>query len=155
MEANAAAFEPVGPTVLAARLRLGTVQPYGGDSADAVPLPERFYTGGGSSVRGFSHWRLGPRRADGRAVGGASVLETSLELRFPIRGALGGVTFVDAGQVDLDPWGWKLQDLTYSVGAGLRYDTPLGPIRLDLAYPLNPPEEAGTTWFHFSIGQAF
>jgi outer membrane protein assembly complex protein YaeT len=155
IDATAAAFEPVGPTVVAGRLRLGTLQPYAGYSADEAPLPERFYTGGGSSVRGFSYWRLGPRRADGRAVGGASVLETSLELRFPIRGPLGGVTFVDAGQVDLDPWGWKLRDLTYSVGAGLRYDTPLGPIRLDLAYPLNAPEEAGTTWFHFSIGQAF
>jgi translocation and assembly module TamA len=118
-------------------------------------MPERFYTGGGSSVRGFSFWRLGPRRVDGRAIGGASVLEGSGELRFPIRGALGGVAFVDAGQVDLDPWGWKPGDLTFSLGGGLRFATPLGPIRLDIARPLNAPDDAGTTWFHFSIGQAF
>jgi outer membrane protein assembly complex protein YaeT len=155
LEANAAAFEPLGPTVVAGRLRLGTLQPFGGSRAEEIPLPERFYAGGGSSVRGFSFWRLGPRRADGQPIGGASVIEASAELRFPIRGALGGVTFVDAGQVDLDPWGWKPGDLTFSVGAGLRYSTPLGPIRLDVAHPLNAPEDAGTTWFHFSIGQAF
>jgi outer membrane protein assembly complex protein YaeT len=155
IETNAAVYEPWGPVVVAARLRLGTLQPYAGYSADEVPLPERFYAGGGNSVRGFSFWRLGPRRADGQPIGGASVVEASAELRFPIRGALGGVTFVDAGQVDLDPWGWKLGDLTYSIGAGLRYRTPLGPIRLDIAHPLNPPDDAGTTWFHFSIGQAF
>lgn len=155
IEANAAAFEPLGPVVLAGRLRLGTLQPYGGSSADQIPLPERFFSGGGSSVRGFSFWRLGPRRADGQPIGGASVIEASAELRFPIRGPLGGVAFVDAGQVDLDPWGWKLGELTYSLGAGLRFSTPLGPIRLDIAHPLNAPADAGTTWFHFSIGQAF
>jgi outer membrane protein assembly complex protein YaeT len=155
IEAHAAAFQPLGATVLAGRLRLGSLQPFPGSSADEIPMPERFYTGGGSSVRGFSFWRLGPRAADGRAIGGASVLEASGELRFPIRGALGGVAFVDAGQVDLDPWGWKPRDLTVSLGGGLRFATPLGPIRLDIARPLNAPEEAGTTWFHFSIGQAF
>src|SRR5690606_22338181 len=155
IETNAAAFEPVGPVVLAGRLRLGTLQPYGGSSADEVPLPERFYSGGGSSVRGFSYWRLGPRQAGGQPIGGASVIEASAELRFPIRGPLGGVAFVDAGQVDLDPWGWEPDELTYSLGAGLRFSTPLGPIRLDIAHPLNAPDDAGTTWFHFSIGQAF
>jgi len=63
--------------------------------------------------------------------------------------------FVDAGQLDLTPWRWKPADLTVSLGAGLRVGTPLGPIRLDLALPLNAPKEAGTTFFHFSIGQAF
>lgn len=155
IEAHAAAFQPLGPTVLAGRLRLGSLEPFSGSSADEIPMPERFYTGGGSSVRGFSFWRLGPREAEGRAVGGASVLEASAELRFPIRGALGGVAFVDAGQVDLEPWGWKPRDLVVSLGGGLRFATPLGPIRLDIARPLNAPEEAGTTWFHFSIGQAF
>ena len=155
IEMNAAAFEPIGRTVLAGRLRLGTLQPMPGHSGDETPLTERFYSGGGSSVRGFSFWRLGPRRVDGHPLGGNSVLELSAELRFPIRGALGGVAFVDAGQVDLDPWGWKPGDLTYSLGAGLRYRTPLGPVRLDIAHPLNAPDEAGTTWFHFSIGQAF
>jgi outer membrane protein assembly complex protein YaeT len=155
IEANGAAFQPLGPVVVAGRVRLGSLQPFPGFSADEIPMPERFYTGGGSSVRGFSFWRLGPRRAEGRPIGGASVLEASGELRFPIRGALGGVAFVDAGQVDLDPWGWKPGDLTFSAGGGLRFATPLGPIRLDVARPLHAPEEAGTTWFHFSIGQAF
>ncbi len=154
-ELRARAFQPLGPTVLAGRIRLGSLQPLSGSSADEIPLPERFYSGGGSSVRGFSFWGLGPREADGRAVGGASVFEGSLELRFPIRDPVAGVVFADAGQLDLSPWRWKPADLTYSVGGGLRIATPLGPIRFDLALPLNAPSEANTTFFHFSIGQAF
>ena len=154
-ELRARAFQALGPTVLAGRVLLGSLQPLLGSSADEIPLPERFYAGGGSSVRGFSFWRLGPREADGRAVGAASVFEGSLELRFPIRGPVGGVVFADAGQLDLTPWRWKPADLTVSLGAGLRIGTPLGPIRFDLAFPLNAPEESKTTFFHFSIGQAF
>ncbi len=154
-ELGARAFQALGPTVLAGRVRLGSLQPLLGSSSDEIPLPERFYAGGGSSVRGFSFWRLGPREADGRAVGAASVFEGSLELRFPIRGPVGGVVFADAGQLDLTPWRWKPADLTVSLGGGLRIGTPLGPIRLDLAFPLNAPEESKTTFFHFSIGQAF
>lgn len=154
-ELRARAFQALGPTVLAGRIRLGSLQPLLDSSTDEIPLPERFYAGGGSSVRGFSFWRLGPREAEGRAVGAASVFEGSLELRFPIRGPVGGVAFVDAGQLDLTPWRWKPADLTFSIGAGLRIGTPLGPIRFDLAFPLNAPEEAKTTFFHFSIGQAF
>lgn len=154
-ELQARAFHPLGRTVLAGRVRLGSLQPLGDSSTGEIPLPERFYSGGGSSVRGFSFWRLGPREADGRAVGAASVFEGSLELRFPIRGPVGGVVFADAGQLDLTPWRWKPADLTVSLGTGLRIGTPLGPIRFDLAFPLNAPEEAKTTFFHFSIGQAF
>ena len=152
---DARAYQPIGATVLAGRLRLGTIEPFGSTQANAVPMPERFYLGGSNSVRGFQYWGLGPRAADGKPVGGTSLLEGSLELRFPIRAALGGVVFVDAGSVDLQPHRFDLGGITYSVGAGVRYRTPLGPLRLDLAYALNPPGGADTTFFHFSIGQAF
>jgi outer membrane protein assembly complex protein YaeT len=152
---DARKYQPIGSTVLAGRFRVGTIEPFGDTAADAVPLPERFYLGGSSSVRGFQYWGLGPRAADGKPVGGTSFLEGSLELRFPIRKAFGGVVFVDAGSVDLDPHRFDFGGVTYSVGAGVRYQTPLGPLRLDLAHALNPPGGADTTFFHFSIGQAF
>jgi outer membrane protein insertion porin family/translocation and assembly module TamA len=148
-------FHPLGESVVAARLRLATLEPFGSTSADDLPLTERFYAGGGSSVRGFKYWGLGPRQADGRPIGGASALEGSVELRFPIRGALTGAVFVDAGQVSLDTFGWRLDDVVYSTGIGFRYDTPIGPVRLDLAVPLNAPPDADTTFIHFSFGQAF
>jgi outer membrane protein assembly factor BamA len=152
---DARAYRPIARTVLAGRFQLGSIEPFGSTHADEVPMPERFYLGGSTTVRGFRYWGLGPRNADGKPVGGTSLIEGSLELRFPIRGALGGVAFVDAGDVDLQPHRFDVGGITYSVGAGIRYRTPLGPLRLDLARALNPPDGSDTTFIHFSIGQAF
>ena len=148
-------YRPIGPVVVAARLKLATIEPFGSTGAGDVPLTERLYLGGSTTVRGFQYWRLGPRDADGDPVGGTSSILASLELRFPIRGPLEGVVFTDTGQVSLDPHDFVPTDLSWSVGIGARLRTPLGPVRLDLAWPLNPPDGARTTFFHFSIGQAF
>jgi outer membrane protein assembly complex protein YaeT len=152
---DARAYRPIAATVLAARFQIGSLEPFGGTSADSIPLPERFYLGGSSSVRGFRYWGLGPHDADGNPVGGTTLLEGSLEARFPIRASLGGVAFVDAGNLSLEPHHFDVGGLTYSVGVGVRYRTPLGPLRLDLAHALNPPSGSDTTFIHFSIGQAF
>ena len=87
----------------------------------------------------------------------------SEELRATLRGNLGGVLFLDAGNVWADSFGFKLGDLRYAIGPGLRYQTPVGPIRLDLGYQLNPTPDLIVNgspqtrrWrLHFSIGQAF
>ena len=88
----------------------------------------------------------------------------SAEVRFPIWNALGGVLFLDGGNVWTDAWDFNLGDLRYDVGPGLRYKTPIGPFRVDLGYQLNPipgllVERRSTRprrfRFHFSIGQAF
>jgi len=91
------------------------------------------------------------------------MLEFSEELRAVISGKFGGVLFLDGGNVWADSWGLKIDDLRYAVGTGLRYQTPIGPLRLDFGYQLNPIPDLlvnGTPetrrWrLHFSIGQAF
>ena len=91
------------------------------------------------------------------------MLEASSELRFPLMKNLGGVLFVDAGNVWTNAWDVNLDDMRYDVGPGLRYLTPIGPIRFDIGYQLNPIEgllvngEPQKRRFrvHFSIGQAF
>jgi outer membrane translocation and assembly module TamA len=99
----------------------------------------------------------------GLPIGGNSLLALSVELRAALRGRLGGVLFLDAGNVWTDGWTVRLDDLLYATGAGLRYDTPVGPVRFDLGYQLNPEEglvvdgePRDRRWrLHFSIGQAF
>ena len=83
------------------------------------------------------------------------MLSGSLELRFPIWGELHGVAFGDAGQLGTGPHDWQPAKLRYSVGGGLRYATPLGPIRFDVATPLDEPSGVSNLRFWFAIGQAF
>ena len=130
--------------------------PFGSTAAADLPVTELFYSGGSDSVRGYGYQRLGPIGAQGEPVGGASLLEGSIELRFPIWSALRGVLFVDAGQLSLEAWAWRPASLLYTSGAGLRYKTPLGPIRFDVGVPLNPPNGGVQSYrLWFSIGQAF
>jgi outer membrane translocation and assembly module TamA len=99
----------------------------------------------------------------GLPIGGATFVNFSTEVRAPIWGNLGAVVFVDGGNVWTDPWNFKVNDLRYDVGPGLRYQTPIGPIRADIGYQLNPIDnlqvngkaEPRRFRFHFSIGQAF
>ncbi len=111
---------------------------------------------------------MGPLRSEpaqwiGLPLGGDSMLAFSEELRAMLRGNLGGVLFIDAGNVWAESWSINLSDLRYAVGPGLRYQTPVGPLRLDFGYQLNPipglvvnGEPQSRRWrLHFSIGQAF
>jgi outer membrane protein insertion porin family/translocation and assembly module TamA len=141
--------------VLALRLRLGIVLPT--EETPEVPIFKRFFTGGTNSVRGYGFQQLGPLDAEGRPLGGVSLTEGNLELRFPVWKKLFGVTFVDFGKVSLDEFDYSPNGLRFSAGLGARYRTVVGPIRLDWAYKLNPDPrgEPGRWRIHFSIGQAF
>lgn len=152
--AEARGYLPLGPTVLALKLRLGTAQPLEGDARRDVPIFERFFLGGSTTVRGFDYQDIGPKDADGDPVGGLSLLEASAELRFPLRGDLGGVVFVDAGRLDRKPFSFA-GALSVSAGVGLRYTTPVGPLRLDVGHPLSRSGGSSGPRVHFSIGQAF
>jgi outer membrane protein assembly complex protein YaeT len=147
--------------VLANRAKVGSL-----DAPDPtgvnIPFFKRYFLGGSTSLRGWGRFEVSPL-SDGFTTGGLSMLEMTSEARFPVAGNLGGVLFVDAGNSWEDPWGIDLKDLLANVGAGVRYLTPIGPLRFDFAYQLTPiegllidGEQQRFPWrVHFSIGQAF
>ncbi len=137
---------------LAARVRAGAADPLG--STPEIPLPERFFSGGLNSVRGYGRWRIGPL-VDDRPIGGRSLAETSVELRHPITGGLSGLLFVDGGQVSLRSFDLPFDDLRYGVGFGVRYASPVGPLGVDLGFPLQPPDGDQRWQVHVTVGRAF
>jgi len=139
--------------ILASRLTVGGIQPYAG--SDSVPSNVRFFAGGPGSLRGYGPKRVGPLDSTGRPIGGDSLLVGSVELRFPISGDLGGVVFVDAGNVYSGSPAYDLGDLRVGVGPGIRYNTPIGPFRLDFGVAVNPRSGDPFGRLDFSIGQAF
>ena len=144
-------FDVKGDTVLAARLRLGSIT--NGTVSD-IPAPQRFYAGGGGSVRGFGFQEVGPRLSDNTPEGGLSLVETSLELRRRLTEKWGIVAFIDAGSVG----GAQLpdfRDLSVGAGLGVRYNLGFGPIRVDLATPVTSRRGEAPLQVYVSIGQSF
>lgn len=203
-------YHPIGrKLVLARTTQFGALVPYGRPRqvettqpdgttvvsfTHEIPLPERFFSGGSNSNRAFPINQAGPRDpVTGFPVGGNALFLNSVELRFPLKGAnIGGVLFHDMGNVFSRVQNMRFsfdqrnnQDFDYmvhAVGFGVRYRTPIGPVRFDLAYDFNPPRFQGfngtiqdlinigsgmipqnritvqrisTFQFHFSLGQAF
>ena len=156
-------YLPIGEKVVfASRLQLGNIRPVANDPLN-VPFSKKYFLGGATSLRGWGRYEISPLSDSGLPIGGNSMLSFSEELRAELRGRLGAVLFLDGGNVWAGSWGVHLSDLRYAVGPGLRYQTPIGPIRFDAGYQLNPvPELRINTqpqprrWrIHFSIGQAF
>ncbi len=139
--------------VPAARFRIGTIQ---GPETSQLPANKRFYAGGGGSVRGYAFQLAGPLDAGGSPLGGSSVLEASFEMRWRVTGKFGFVPFVDGGTVYQQPQPDFSEEFFWSAGLGLRYFTIAGPIRLDVAFPINPrPDIDDPYQFYVSLGQAF
>ncbi len=141
--------------VFAARFLLGIIGPFGTSRTFDVPIFKRFFAGGITTHRGFPFQKLGPIDDDDDPIGGNSLLLGSFESRFPIYKDLGCVVFFDYGNVYSEEFDYSLDDIKYAVGVGLRYSTPIGPVRADLGYALNPEPEFGRLRFFFGIGQAF
>ena len=139
-----------GGSVVALRGTLGSLL---GADRD-VPADKRFYAGGGGSVRGYGFQRIGPRDANGRPIGGSSLVEGSAELRQRVRGNFGVVGFVDAGSVGVleAP---DFSDLRIGAGLGLRYATAIGPLRLDVGVPLNREPGDSRYGVYVGLGQSF
>jgi translocation and assembly module TamA len=143
--ASFGAAEP-GRTVIAWRGLIGSAQ---GASLFSLPPDQRFYAGGSGTVRGFKYQSVGPQFPDNKPIGGISIDAGTIELRQRLSGNFGAAVFVDAGQVGETS---KPFTGTLHVGAGLgvRYYTAIGPIRFDIAVPVN--REAGGDRFEFYIG---
>ena len=137
--------------VVAGRVGVGSII---GSELEDIPANRRFYAGGGGSVRGFGYQGIGPRDMFGNPTGGRSKLEASAEVRIGITDTIGIVPFVDAGMVSEDPY-FSGGELKVGAGLGLRYTTPFGPLRLDVAVPLVKDENDPDYGIYAGIGQAF
>ncbi len=150
-QVDASAYHPFGDSVvLAGRVRAGST--LGIDRFDLAPS-RRFYAGGGGSVRGFGYQQLGPRDPNGDPLGGLSVVEGAAEVRYRF-GDYGVVAFADAGQVYTQRIP-TFSDIRVGVGVGVRYYTNFGPVRVDVATPVNRRPGESRFNIYVSIGQAF
>ncbi|WP_424812953.1 autotransporter assembly complex protein TamA [Roseococcus sp. YIM B11640] len=140
-----------GRSILALRGALGSLL---NATAPDVPPSQRFYAGGGGSIRGYDYQSVGPRDARGRPAGGASLIETSVEFRQRFGSSYGAVAFVDAGGVGTSASA-PTDELRVGAGVGARYYTAIGPIRADVAIPLVRQQGSGSFGFYIGIGHAF
>lgn len=153
-EAQATAYLPLqegAKTVLAGRVRVGSIL---GGKELTVPSDRLFYSGGGGSVRGFEYQGVGPRLPDNTPRGGVSLFETSVEIRRDVWRNFQAVAFVDAGAVGFQETP-NFNNLRYGAGFGVRYKLPFGPIRADIAFPLDRRDGDADFQIYVSIGQAF
>ncbi len=139
--------------VLAADARVGLAE--GLDGTTELPIVERFFLGGRDSVRGYTQDALGPKAPDGTPVGGNAFFVANLEFRQAITKDLGIVPFLDAGNVWPTIGQIRALDIRFSTGLGLRFKTPVGPLRLDYGIKLSRREGESRSKIDFSIGQAF
>jgi len=148
-------FRPVSAgSVLGLNLRAGIIAP--AYDAEAIPIQERFFAGGGNSVRSFKESELGPKDVNGEPLGGEVFSTASIELRSELVGALQSAAFVDAGFVERQASDFfDVDDVRFGVGLGLRYLLPIGPLRLDGAVNPNPRPGEEDWVIHFSIGMPF
>jgi outer membrane protein insertion porin family/translocation and assembly module TamA len=154
----------------AGRLRLGSEEPI--DGSVQIPLYERFYAGGIGSVRGYARHRVGPLassllttsqcNAKGKnfvdcdePVGGRSLIELSGELRHPVTNTIDIAGFLDAGQVARQSWRVPIDNMQYGIGLGARYRSVVGPVRVDLGFPLNKRGDDSWWQVYLAVGDTF
>ncbi len=140
-----------GRSILAGRALIGGVE---GAGLFDIPPDQRFYAGGGGTIRGYRFQSVGPKFPSGRPTGGTSIDVGSVEFRQRVFDSWGFAVFVDAGQVGTSgvPFNGKLD---VGAGAGVRYFTGIGPIRVDVAVPLVHERKTDSVEFYIGLGQAF
>jgi len=142
-------FGTEGDFVGALRGRIGTIV-----GPNGAPPDRLFFAGGGGSVRGYEYQSISPRDGAGQLVGGRSLIEMSAEVRYRATDTLGYVAFIDAGAAgsNVEP---PIDSMSFGAGAGVRYYTGFGPLRADIAVPLNKKDGDADFQIYISIGQAF
>lgn len=133
--------------------QLATARPF--DDTSDIPISQRYFLGGGSSIRGFAENSLGPKGTEGNPIGGDFLIANNLELRYAVMESLWAQTFVDAGNVYLQDENIKLSDIRTSAGVGIRFISPIGPIGVDIAKPIDIKAGEREVRVHFSIGANF
>ncbi len=129
-----------------------------------MPFFKRYFLGGATNLRGWGRFEVSPLSGEGTPIGGLTFTELLDRGALSGRSATSGRSlFLDGGNVWTNPWDFNLNDLRYDIGPGLRYNTPVGPVRLDVGWQLNPipgllvngEPQTRALRVHFSIGQAF
>ncbi|GAA4482689.1 autotransporter assembly complex family protein [Gluconacetobacter asukensis] len=160
MQANASTYFDLthlgisrpGRSVIAVRGIVGSVQ---GASTFDIPPDQRLYAGGSATVRGFRYQGVGPQFDGSKyAIGGTSMDAGSVEFRQRLFRSFGGALFADAGQVGTGSRPFQ-GTLRVGAGAGVRYYTPIGPVRVDIAVPLNRPKRGDTWELYLGLGETF
>lgn len=148
-------FTKFEQNLLELRLRIGLADSYG-DTAN-LPIYERFYAGGANTIRGYKERRVGPRDPSSNdPIGGNSMLVGNIEYTVPVVQYIKVAVFCDAGNVWSKMKDFGNGDFKYGAGVGVRVKTPIGPVRLDYGYPLNPDlGESKNGRFHFNISRNF
>jgi outer membrane protein insertion porin family len=148
-------YTPVGDGVLATAVRFGWNHPFGKTTATGLPPTERYFAGGSTTLRGFGYDQVLPSGGNVMTLG-------NVEYRFPLRRlplkGLGGAVFYDTGNVFPTLSTIQLTNFTHTVGYGFRYQTPLGPVRLDFGINLRPDVNGQTNkvlHVFFTLGNPF
>lgn len=139
-------------TILLINGEVATVDTWGNGSP--VPLFERLYLGGANNLRGFPFREVGPEQ-QGEPIGGQSMARLTVEWTFPIVPQARGALFYDSGFVNSAPWAFGISALASDVGAGIRINLPIGPMRLDYGFPVKRDGYNGGGHFNFSVGYQF
>ena len=153
MRFAASGYLGLGKATLAARVVLGSIV---GAALDDIPLPKRFFEGSAGGLRGYAYETVSPLNQCGIPIGGRSLLMGNFELRAPVSKNIELVPFVDIGNVFADTFpDFNIPPLV-AVGGGIRYKTIVGPLRLDVAVPLNRRPDLDKPFsIYFSVGQSF
>jgi outer membrane protein insertion porin family len=131
----------------------GISQAFG--STEDIPITQRFYLGGRTTVRGFRENALGPRGENGSIIGGDTLLGGKSELQYMMADSFSTHLFLDAGNVFLRERDFSLGDIRTSTGIGFQYLSPIGPIGFDVGHPLDEKSGEPSVRVHFSVGSAF
>ncbi len=148
-------FLPLGSERLVMALRGVWGSVWNADNSQDLPSSLRFYSGGGGSVRGYDYQSVGPRNDKNDPLGGVSQVEVGAETRWRFREDMGVVAFLDGGMVYENVADKLFQDMLWGAGLGYRYYTAIGPVRVDVAVPLDRRPDDDSWQLYMSLGQAF